>query len=60
MDLEPYSAWIRLGKQNIQTELYPPIMNYIPDLPNKVLPATPVDIKTEYWFLQEDLSLIHI
>ncbi len=54
MDLEPYSAWIRLGRNNILTDLYPPIMDYVPDLPNDIISPNPVEPTSEYWFLTDE------
>ncbi len=54
MYLDPYLAWIRLGKNNILTELYPPIMDYIPELPDTILSPKPIEQKSEYWFLADE------
>ncbi len=54
MDLEPYSAWIRLGKNNILTELYAPIMDYIPEMPNNIISPKPREPKSENWFLADE------
>lgn len=54
MDLSPYSAWIRLGNDNILTDLYEPVMDYVPPLPEKIISPRPIDPKSEYWFLVDE------
>lgn len=54
MDLSPYSAWIRLGNDNILTDLYEPVMDYVPPLPERIISPKPIDTKTEYWFLADE------
>lgn len=54
MDLQPYSAWIRLGNENILTDLYEPIINYVPPLPENTISPKPIDTQTNYWFLADE------
>ena len=54
MDLQPYSAWIRLGNENILTDLYEPIIDYVPPLPESIVSPAPVDPETEFWFLADE------
>ncbi len=54
MDLQPYSAWIRLGNDNILTDLYEPIINYVPSLPEKTISPKPIDTPPNYWFLADE------
>jgi type IV secretory pathway VirB4 component len=54
MDLDPYTAWIRLGKNNLKTELHEPILDFIPELPNGILSPKAVNPKSEYWFLADE------
>lgn len=54
MDLDPYTAWIRLGKNNLKTELHEPILDFIPELPDGILSPKVVNPKSEYWFLADE------
>lgn len=53
MDLQPYSAWVRLGNDNILTDLYEPIIDYVPALPETIISPPPVDAQNNYWFLAD-------
>lgn len=54
MDLDPYTAWIRMGKNNLRVELHEPIMNHIPDLPAGTISPKPVKSTSAYWFLANE------
>lgn len=54
MDLDPYTAWIRLGRNNLRTELHEPILDFTPDLPPITISPKASDQVYEYWFLVDE------
>lgn len=49
LNLQRYTAWVRIDRDNILTELYPPIIDFVPPLPDIVISP-----KVEYNFLSPD------
>jgi len=49
LDLDPYNAYIRIGKTNCLAELFKPIMNEVPPLPDTIISP-----KVELNFLSPD------
>jgi len=54
LNLTRYNAWIRIDRDNILTELYPPIMDEVPPLPELVISPEPVDLDSGYNFLANE------